>query len=63
MKQNDALIGSAPEELRHKLRNRQKELERIVTGDDCIMRGILRVLGEERADCNHCTSCQRRKAK
>ena len=63
MKQNEALIKSAPENTQKQMKKRQKELETIITGDSCIMQGLLRVLGEERGCCNHCSVCQRRKTK
>ena len=63
MKQNEALILSAPKNVQNMMKQRQKELEQIVTGEVCIMRQILGLLGEARTDCNHCSNCQRRRVK
>lgn len=60
MSVNRALIKGSPKDARSWMKTQQDTLEKIVTGDGCIMCGLLEHLGETREKpCGHCTICQR----
>lgn len=63
MKQNETLISSAPKEAQEQMRKQQKELETIITGDNCIMQGLLKPLGEKQGRCGQCSICRQKKKK
>lgn len=60
MKANKALIKGSPDAAREWMKEQQNKLEKIITGDECIMQQILAELGEKRdRPCGHCSVCQR----